>query len=294
MYKYEINVVECISEIPFECEKALSLVLRFIKGKDNAVICKVAAKKNETEDVFDMVNYSMENTSSLTFISFVKSVIPMVLENLNHEKESILKFIEIFEIQGDTVRLETKVVDNDVVGSEYLYDNIYKDLNGMCQELNIDSQILSSQDKEVKEVEVRVENEGQEEKMLDSEKDFDPNFEVLKTKLCEVSQIDISEKPESVVVEDEEEDNKYVSEFTKQMRTLEESIKDEFQSGKEYFLLCNMSEYMWKYLKSVNSKFPNPEFMGVCDYYLNTHGVFNSSARAFMIKYCINKSKYKN
>ena len=80
------------------------------------------------------------------------------------------------------------------------------------------------------------------------------------------------------------------------MIKIEESVKNsmsEFISGREYFLLNQMSEYMWKYLKGVNSRFPNPEFLGICDYYLNTQSVFDPETRSFMIKYCINKSKMK-
>ena len=130
--------------------------------------------------------------------------------------------------------------------------------------------------------------------MLNAVVDFDPDFEILRKKLGEISNRDIALKSEEIL--EEEDGMPELHKVAKRMNKIEESVKNskkELGSGQEYFLLNQMSEYMWKYLKSVNSRFPNPEFLGVCDYYLTTQNVFDAETRGFMIKYCINKSKYK-
>lgn len=294
MYNYEINALECQVNLPIEYDNyLLGCVLKFLKVGNQKVIAKVFIRNNATSKQFYVFDYSMYNTTALTFISFVKSVVPIVVDNIVKEQEYIIDFISVLEMQGAVKKLENQGVElNDMSNSEGLYYEIYTDMKDMCKDLNIDSQILSARDKEI------VNNivEEDEEKMLNAEADFDPNFEILRDKLSEISNRDITAKVEIEVVEEEEDENPDVYKVAKRMNKIEESVKNskkEFGSGQEYFLLNQMSEYMWKYMKSVNSRFPNPEFLGVCDYYLNTQNVFDPEARSFMIQYCINKSKIK-
>ena len=289
MYNYEINVIECQADLPFEHQGPLGCVLKFIKEGTQRIIAEVCIKKYSTNESFYVYKYSMHNTTALTFISFVKSVIPTVIENVIKDEEYIIDFISVMEMQGMDKKLDGKETSVDVEGSEVLYNNIYTDMTNICKDLNIDAQILSARDEEVAPMPL-----AEEEKMLNAEVDYDPNFEILRNKLGEVSNRDITLKPEEEPEEVDEQPE--LHKVAKQMNKIEESVKNsksEFTSGREYFLLNQMSEYMWKYLKGVNSRFPNPEFLGICDYYLNTQSVFDPETRSFMIKYCINKSKMK-
>ena len=293
MCNYEINVLECQVNLPIEYDNyLLGCVLKFLKVGNQKVIAKVFIKNNATGKEFYVYDYSMYNTTALTFISFVKSVIPSVIDNIIQEQEYIIDFISILEMQGVVKKLENQGIElNEMSNSESLYNEIYTDMKDMCKDLNIDSQILSARDKEI----VNNAVEEDEEKMLNADADFDPNFEILRNKLGEVSNRDITAKVEVEIVEEEDE-NPDIHKVAKRMNRIEESVKNsksEFISGREYFLLNQMGEYMWKYLKSVNSRFLNPEFLGICDYYLNTQSVFDPETRSFMIKYCINKSKMK-
>lgn len=290
MYNYEINVIECQVDLPIEYDNfLLGCVLKFLKVGNQKVIAKVFIKNNATGKQFYVYDYSMYNTTALTFISFIKSVISIVIENVIKDEEYIIDFISVMEMQGMDKKLDGKEISVDVEGSEVLYNNIYTDMTNICKDLNIESQILSARDEEVAPI-----IPAEEEKMLNAVVDFDPDFEILRKKLGEISNRDIALKPEEIL--EEEDDMPELHKVAKRMNKIEESVKNskkEFSSGQEYFLLNQMSEYMWKYLKSVNSRFPNPEFLGICDYYLNTQNVFDPETRSFMIQFCINKSKYK-